>query len=183
MVHKVSHQVADGVLVAQACGDDTAAFELLVRRYFGRVYRIALRIGGDADAPDIAQDVFVTAWRRLPEIRTEQAFAAWLYRIATTRAINAVRARPPESGIDQTFLPPSAAPGPQQHALATDLRAALTRELSHLPAGQRDCWMLRELEGMSYSEIADITRTSPDAVRGRIHRARTRLAAELTPWR
>lgn len=184
---RVRQPADDGVLVARARGGDTAAFEALVRRYARPVYQIALRIGGDNDAADIAQDAFVTAWRRLHEIHAGQAFAAWLHRITTTRALNTVRARRPHTPIDTSsdhpLLPPTPAPGPEQHALAQDLHTALTRELHRLPASQRACWILKELEGMSYNQIADITHTSPDAVRGRIHRARTRLAAELTPWR
>lgn len=183
------HQASDDVLVARARGGDTAAFEALVRRYSGRVYRIALRIGGESDAADVAQDAFITAWRHLHQIRAEQAFAAWLYRIVTTRALNTVRAHPPETGAGngltdrRMLLTEPAGPGPEQHALATGLHAALTQKLRRLPPSQRACWMLKELEGMSYNQIADLTHTSPDAVRGRIHRARTRLAAELTPWR
>src|SRR5437764_980071 len=94
----MGHPAADGGLVTRARGGDTTAFESLVCRYAGRVYSIALRIGGDSDAADIAQEAFITAWRHLHEIRAEQAFAAWLYRIVTTRALNTVRARPPETG-------------------------------------------------------------------------------------
>jgi RNA polymerase sigma-70 factor, ECF subfamily len=180
----VIDQADDHSLVARARGGDTAAFERLVRRYSGPVYRIALRVLGDTEeAADAAQEAFITAWRRIGEIRAEQAFAAWLYRIVTTRAVSAARARRHETALDEAALPSSCAGDPEPHALAADLRAALARALGMLTAEQRACWVLRELEGLSYDEIADITRASPGAVRGRIHRARVRLAEELTSWR
>jgi RNA polymerase sigma-70 factor (ECF subfamily) len=140
-------------------------------------------LGETGAADDAAQEAFITAWRRIGEIRAEQAFAAWMYRIVTTRAINTARSHKREAGLDEALLPPWRAGDPEQHALAGDLRAALTRALGTLTARQRACWVLRELEGLSYDEIADITRASPDAVRGRIHRARVRLAQELISWR
>ncbi|WP_433324509.1 RNA polymerase sigma factor [Spirillospora sp. CA-294931] len=178
----------DGVLVARARTGDTAAFERLVRRYSGPVYRIALRVLNDADAAqDVAQEAFVAAWRRLDEIRAGQAFAAWLYRIATTRALSAARRRGTAGQPDPVEEPDTGAPArtgdPVQHVLAEDLRGALWRALARLTPEQRACWVLRELEELSYDEIAEITRSGPDAVRGRIHRARTRLAEELSAWR
>src|ERR1035437_9569842 len=163
---------------------DTTAFEQLMRRYSGPVYRIALRVLGETGAAeDAAQEAFIPAWRRLGEIRAEQAFAAWMYRIVTTRAINTARSHRHDVSIDDALLPPSRAGDPQQHALAAGLCAALAGALGMLTPQQRACWVLRELEGLSYDEIADITRASPDAVRGRILRARARLAEELTAWR
>jgi RNA polymerase sigma-70 factor (ECF subfamily) len=180
----VINQADDHSLVARARGGDTAAFEQLVHRHSGPVYRIALRVLGDTEAAaDAAQEAFISAWRRIGEIRAEQAFAAWMYRIVTTRAINATRARRYETRLSDALLPPSRAGDPEQHALAADLRAALARALGMLTVQQRACWVLRELEGLTYDEIADITQASRGAVRGRIHRARVRLAEELSPWR
>jgi RNA polymerase sigma-70 factor, ECF subfamily len=180
----VTPQADDHTLIARARGGDTAAFEHLVRRYSGPVYRIALRVLGETwAADDVAQEAFITAWRRIGEIRAEQAFAAWIYRIVTTRAINTARSHRHEAGLNEAFLPPSRAVSPEQHALAVGLRAALTRALGTLTPQQRACWVLKELEGLSYDEIAGITRASRAAVRGRIYRARVRLAEELTSWR
>ena len=173
----------DASLVARAREQDTAAFETLVRRYSGPAYRIALRIAGPADASDAAQEAFIAAWRRIHEIRAGQAFAAWLYRIVTTRALNMARAHGPQGSIDEDLLPAARSGDPEEQALADGLRTALTRALSMLTPEQRACWVLREVEGFSYDEIADITQASPDAVRGRIHRARGRLAEELMAWR
>jgi RNA polymerase sigma-70 factor, ECF subfamily len=180
----VTLQADDHSLVARARGGDTAAFEHLVRRYSGPVYRIALRVVGTTGAADdVAQEAFITAWHRIGDIRAEQAFAAWMYRIVTTRAINTARSHRHEAGLDEALLPPSRVGDPEQQALAAGLHAAVARALGMLTPQQRACWVLRELEGLSYDEIAGITRASPGAVRGRIHRARVRLAEELTSWR
>lgn len=174
----------DATLVVRAREGDTSAFEALVRRYQDPVFRIAARILTDpADAADAAQEAFITAWRRLHDISAEQAFAAWLYRITVTRALSAARARRPHVPLDETTAVPDRSPGPGQHAQADRLRAALRSALTRLTPAQRACWILREMEGMSYEEVATILRTTPGAVRGRLHRARTQLAEELRSWR
>jgi RNA polymerase sigma-70 factor, ECF subfamily len=171
-------------LVARARRGDTWAFEQLVRRYGSRVYRIALRILGDRTAADdAAQEAFITAWRRIGEIRAETAFRSWLLRITTTRAVDALRGRRLDIPISDDIWSPGGPPDPEAATVAAGLRAALARALDTLTPQQRACWVLKEAEGMSYDEIAGITRTTPDAVRGRIHRARVRLAKELAPWR
>jgi RNA polymerase sigma-70 factor, ECF subfamily len=174
----------DRDLVARARRGDTGAFEQLVRRYGSRVYRIALRILGDrAAADDAAQEAFITAWRHISEIRAEAAFRSWLLRITTSRAVDAARDRRHDIPIGDDIWSPAGPPDPEAAAVAAGLRAALTRALDTLTPRQRACWVLKEAEGMSYDEIAGIARTTPDAVRGRIHRARARLAKELAPWR
>ncbi len=177
----------DATLVVRAREGDVTAFETLVRRYRVTVYRIAARILTDPPAAaDTAQEAFITAWRRLHEIKAEQAFAAWLYRITVTRALSAMRSRAvrPLVPLDEETTPAlDRAPGPEERALADGLAAALRRALNHLTPEQRACWVLREMEGMSYEEVASILHTTPGAVRGRLHRARPLLAQELRPWR
>ncbi|MDA0562905.1 sigma-70 family RNA polymerase sigma factor [Streptomonospora sp. S1-112] len=173
----------DSALVTRAQDGDPDAFEVLVRRHQDTVYRIALRVLGDeGDAADAAQEALVAAWHRLPDLADPVSFRAWLYRIAGRRALNLARARTPEAPADNVEAAATPA-GPEQHTVAGDLRHALARALAGLPPGQRTCWVLRELEGMGYEEIADVVGAGPDAVRGRIHRARARLVEELAPWR
>jgi len=174
----------DATLVVRAREGDVTAFEALVRRYRVPVYRIAVRILTDpGSAADTAQETFITAWGRLHEIKAEQAFAAWLYRITVTRALSAVRAPRPQVSLDETAGAADRSPGPEERALADGLTAALKCALNHLTPAQRACWILREMEGMSYEEVATILHTTPGAVRGRLHRARPQLAEELKPWR
>ncbi|QBI52712.1 RNA polymerase sigma factor [Streptomonospora litoralis] len=173
----------DSVLAARAQDGDPDAFEFLVRRHQDTVYRIALRVLGDeADAADTAQEALIAAWHRLPDLADVERFGSWLYRIASRRALNLARDRAPEAPTDSVDeAGPS--PTPEQYSLAGGLRDALAEALTGLPPPQRICWVLRELEGMGYAEIAEIVDTTPNAVRGRIHRARTQLVEVLKPWR
>ena len=174
----------DATLVVRAREGDVTAFEDLVRRYRVPVYRIAVRILNDpCSAADTAQEAFVTAWRRLPEVKAEQAFAAWLYRIAVTRAVSTLRTVRPYVPLDETAAARDRFPGPEEHALADGLATALRCALNRLTPEQRACWILRETEGLSYEEVATVLHTTPGAVRGRLHRARPQLAKELKPWR
>jgi RNA polymerase sigma-70 factor (ECF subfamily) len=174
----------DATLVVRAREGDVTAFETLVRRYRAPVYRIAVRILPDTcSAADTAQEAFVTAWRRLYEVKAEQAFAAWLYRITVTRALSTLRTVRPHVPLDELAAASDRFPGPEDHALANGLAAALRCALNHLTPEQRACWILREMEGLSYEEVATVLHTTPGAVRGRLHRARPQLAEELKPWR
>ncbi|MBR8742229.1 RNA polymerase sigma factor [Nocardiopsis sp. MG754419] len=175
----------ESLLVERAQDGDEHAFERLVRLHQDSVYRIALRTLGDAaEARDTAQEALITAWRRLPDLRDPQTFRAWLYRIVGRLALNAVRARRPEAPDapeEDKYEERSA--GPADRALATDLHQALVKALAGLPPPQRICWVLKEMEGLGYEEIAEIVDTTPTAVRGRIHRARTHLVEALESWR
>lgn len=174
----------DATLVVRAREGDVAAFETLVRRYQMPVYRLAMRILSDTcHAADTAQEAFVTAWRRLHEVKAEQAFAAWLYRITVTRALSTLRAVRPCVPLDELAAASDQFPGPEEHALADGLANALRSALNHLTPEQRACWILREMEGLTYEEVAAVLHTTPGAVRGRLHRARPQLAEELKPWR
>jgi RNA polymerase sigma-70 factor (ECF subfamily) len=174
----------DATLVVRAREGDVTAFEVLVRRYQVPVYRIAVRILPDTgSAADTAQEAFVTAWRRLYEVRAEQAFAAWLYRIAVSRALSTLRTVRQCVPLDELADASDRFPGPEEHALADGLTTALKCALNRLTPQQRACWILREMEGMSYEEVATVLHTTPGAVRGRLHRARPQLAEELKPWR
>lgn len=183
----------DDVLVVRAQEGDPRAFETLLRRHERVAFATALRIvGRRGDAEDATQDAFVTAWRQLPEFRADSAFSTWLYRIVTTRALNQIRSRSRHDdrreGGDVGDLvgrtgPVASGVSPESHAQAGALVSALHRALSDLPEQQRWCWVLREIEGCSYEEVADLTGSSVTAVRGRLHRARIAVAAAMAEWR
>ncbi len=181
----------DATLVVRAREGDLAAFEALVRRYQRRIYQLALRMTANSgDAEDIAQEVFLTAWRRLPEIREDAAFSGWLYRTATNRCLNLLRKRRPVTVLEEDTMGTVVQPGvstaiedPQCAAQTTRQLAALTAALMELTPEQRAVWLLREAHGRSYEEIAELVEATPQAVRGRLSRARAQLAELMQSWR
>lgn len=180
----------EATLVARARDRDVGAFEMLVRRYERRIYRLCLRMlgGTNAEAEDVTQEVFLTAWRRLPDIEQDAAFGAWLYRTATNRCLNLLRRRRPTTEFDEQTTPATAGPSmadgdPARATLNAQAMEALTSALAQLPPQQRACWLLREVHQRSYEEIAQLLGTTSGAVRGRIARARVELAEVLAPWR
>jgi RNA polymerase sigma-70 factor (ECF subfamily) len=181
--------IDDATLVVRAREGDLAAFEALVNRYQRRIYQLALRMTRNpADAEDIVQEVFLTAWRRLPEIQQDAAFSGWLYTSATNRCLNLLRRRRPTAELEEDDSPSDSssvgtpAQDPQGAAQVAAQLAALTEALDQLTPEQRAVWLLREAHGRSYDEIARIIDTTPHAVRGRLSRARTQLAELMSPW-
>jgi RNA polymerase sigma-70 factor (ECF subfamily) len=172
-------------LVIRACDGDVHAFEQLVTCYQAPMYRLAVRMLGRAgDAEDVVQEAFVTAWRRLSELRSGAAFESWLYQITTNRCLNVLRARKPIAELDPETAPGRSECQPEQAAEISGELAALRAALTTLTPAQRACWLLREAHGRSYEEIAVIVgTTSTTAVRGRIARARAQLAEVMRPWR
>jgi RNA polymerase sigma-70 factor (ECF subfamily) len=181
----VPEDLDDATLVARARDGDVLSFEALVRRRQASMYGLAVRMLADhAEAQDVVQEVFLAAWRRLPEIRIDAAFPTWLYRATTNRCLNRLRNRNRTRRLDDhEMLEAVRSDQPdrvtEMHIQARDLVLAL----DHLTPEQRACWLLRELHGLSYEDIADIVRATVPAVRGRIARARAQLAEEMKPWR
>ncbi len=175
----------DLTMVVRAREGDVGAFEQLVGRYQTPMFRLATRmLASRGDAEDVVQEVFLTAWRRLPEIRVDAAFAGWLYRATTNRCLNVLRARRPRAEVDLDVTESTWAQGqPERAAETAEQIAALTTALQGLTPEQRAAWLLREVHGRSYAEIADILGTSVTAVRGRIARSRAELAEAMQPWR
>ncbi len=177
---------SDALLAVRAGEGDEGAFEVLVRRHSATLLSLATRLlGSRADAEDAVQEAFVSAWRRLPEFRGDAAFSTWMYRIVTNRCLNVLRARRPTQ--DLAAIPEPAAPehaaSPVRAAEGTAAVEALTVALTGLTPEQRACWVLRELHGLSYSEIAEVVRISEQSVRGRIFRARRYLTEAMGAWR
>lgn len=178
-------ELDDATLAVRAREGDVGAFEELVTRYQAPVYRLALRmLGNTAEAEDVTQDSFLAAWRGLAGLRAEGAFGGWLYRLTVNRCLNLLRARRPVTELDSASLR-STRPEEQPEAMAEAgaRAAALGEALQRLTPDQRACWVLRELHGCSYEEIAGIVGASTGAVRGRIARSRATLAEVMRPWR
>ncbi|MFP5071526.1 RNA polymerase sigma factor [Pseudonocardia nantongensis] len=175
-------------LVARAQDGDVRAFEELARRHQEALFRVAVRVLGQrADAEDALQEALIDAWRRIGTFRGDSAFSTWMYRIVTHRCTALLRRRRRTVPLPEDDAPGAellAGAGSPERAAEMDAELrALSRAVAGLPDDQRTCWVLRELEGLGYAEIAQITRASETAVRGRIHRARTSLTGRMRAWR
>ena len=175
-------ELDEATLVVRAQEGDVRAFEALARRHQAALYRLAVRVMGEpTEAEDALQEALLDAWRRIGRFRGESAFSTWMYRVVTNRCLGMLRRRRPVpvDRVDEAPAPDS----PERSAEVDAGMAALGRALQGLRDELRVCWVLRELEGLGYAEIAEITGASEDAVRGRIHRARLQLAEVMRPWR
>jgi RNA polymerase sigma-70 factor (ECF subfamily) len=175
----------DATLVSRARDGDVHSYEQLVMRYQAPMYRLAHRmLANRGDAEDVVQEVFLTAWRRLPQLREDAAFVGWLYRTTTNRCLNVIRARRPQEELDpEATASPRGEGQPERAAQVGEQVTALHSALQGLTPQQRACWLLREVHGRSYEEIGRIVGAGTAAVRGRIARARAQLAEVMMPWR
>ncbi|MEV6318832.1 sigma-70 family RNA polymerase sigma factor [Streptomyces sp. NPDC051776] len=176
----------DWLLSVRAGEGDDDAFAVLVRRHTPALLALAIHLLGNlADAEDAVQDAFIRAWRRLPEFRGDAQFRTWMYRIVTNRCLNTLRRRTPTVSLENAPEPTTrdAHASPERAAETDAAAAALARALGTLPVDQRACWVLRELHGLHYEEIAQVMGTSEQSVRGRLFRARRSLTKEMTSWR
>lgn len=178
--------LGDDLLVARAAEGDEEAFELLVRRHSADLLRLSQRLLGDhEEAQDAVQEALVSAWRRLPEFRRTAAFSTWMYRIVTNRCLNVLRSRRRAQPLDaaRELAAPDHLASPARAAESAAAARALGRALAGLTPEQRACWVLRELHGLSYDEIAAAVGIGEPAVRGRIFRARRELTEVMAGWR
>ena len=173
----------DGCLVERAQRGSTEAFEVLVRRYRDRVYRVAFRLVGDRyTAEEIAQDALVSAWRALPDFRRDAAFATWLHSIVLNRARNQLTRTHP-TGPLPAELPTAPTQQPADVVQSSCRDDALHAAIRALPFDLRAPLVLRQFEGWSYEQAAEILGVSVSTVRGRIARARLALLKSMRDWR
>ena len=174
--------MTDQELAARARDGDQDAFEQLVRDNEKRIYTLALRMTGSReDALDLAQDAFFQAWKALPTFQGESSFATWLYRLTSNAAIDYLRRQKKQRGdmsLDDEELGLDAVdtgPGPQDAAERTEVRSVVAAGLQELSEGHRQVLVLREIQGLSYEEIADVLEVDLGTVKSRISRARSAL--------
>jgi RNA polymerase sigma-70 factor (ECF subfamily) len=169
----------DAPLVARAQKGDRWAFEQLVERHRAMVYRVAARIVGPGDAEDVSQDTFLRAFHRLDQYRGTAPFRTWLLQITQNTALNAlawVRRRPTEPSPDAGEAPDR---DPLRQPVTTlerrEREERLDLKLRALRPEYRSLLVLRDLEGLSYNEIAEVLAMPLGSVKGRLHRARSEL--------
>ena len=184
----VHDETSDGELVTAFQGGDEQAFVVIVNRYKHRLTRLALAVvHNEEDALDIVQDAFIKVYHGLPQFRQTSALYTWLYRVVMNRAIDVVRhkQRTLMEPVDEppAELPdPSDANRPDREALRVELRTHIFAAIDTLPRKHREVVLLREVEGLSYKEIADSLGCSEGTVMSRLFYARERLRQELEPY-
>jgi RNA polymerase sigma-70 factor (ECF subfamily) len=169
-------------LVDRARDGDAAAFERLYRDHVGRVHAICLRMCADpARAEEYSQDAFVQAWQKLPSFRGDGGFSSWLYRLTVNVVLQGVRADSRRRwhlvGDDTSQFGASRAEAPA--GLARDL----DRAIAELPPGARTAFVLHDVEGYEYTEIAEMTGKAVGTMKAQAHRARKLLCEKLASWR
>lgn len=174
----------DHRLVERSRAGEVAAFEELVKRHQGRAYAIAYRLlGNREDAQEVAQEAFARAYFRLGEFRGTAQFRTWLYRILVNLATDVLRRRKPEGFRDDGVLQSATArENPEKHLDQQELRQGITKAIADLPTDLKTVIVLRELEGLSYSEIARVIRRPVGTVMSRLFHARRRLQQRLASF-
>ncbi len=183
---------SDLELVRRVQRGERGAFDLLVLRYQHKVVKLVARLLRDpAEAEDVAQEAFVKAYRALASFRGDSAFYTWLYRIAVNTARNAMASRqrrPLDYEADLSETEQSAVASrmshsdtPEASALSDEIHATVNRAVAELPEDLRTAIILREIEGLSYEEIAAAMDCPVGTVRSRIFRAREAIDRDLKP--
>lgn len=172
---------ADAILAERAADGDQLAFGVLVRRHAPFLVAFATRlVGSRADADDCVQEALITAWRRLPELADPTKVRAWMTTIVSRKATDRLRAR---RTLDPLVDEHPSDDDPERSAVTALQMRALSRVLDDLPDELRVVWVLREVSGASYEEIARTTGEPVATVRGRLARARRTVMERMQEWR
>ena len=188
----VSEAKVDQLLVERVQKGDKRAFDLLIQKYQHRIVSLVTRYVSDhAEAQDVAQEAFIKAYRAIGRFRGDSAFYTWLYRIAINTAKNWIVAknrRPPAHDIDAVDAEQYGMSGrlketstPENELLREEIERTVYDTIAELPEDLRTAIMLREMDGMSYEEIATTMECPIGTVRSRIFRAREAIDEKLKP--
>jgi RNA polymerase sigma-70 factor (ECF subfamily) len=189
--------VTDEDLVARARTKDFAAFEELVDRYEDKIFRLAFRfVRNETEAKEIVQDTFLLVWRKLDTFKGDSQFGSWLYRVATNTALMRLRAQRRHPEISTEELPvdyldnygqlPAAgenwAKRPDDELQSDELRRRIQKAVDELPEIYRTVFLIRDVEGLSTEETAEVLEISIPTVKTRLHRARLALRDAITRY-
>ena len=183
---------ADLALIKRVQQGDRSAFDLLVIKYQHKILKLIMRYVRDpSEAMDVTQEAFIKAYRAAPSFRGDSAFYTWLYRIAINTAKNylvAAGRRPNYYGLDlqdpeqyEVFAKLKDVDTPEGLTLAEEIRHTVNKAIQGLPEDLRTAILLREIEGMSYEEIAHTMECPVGTVRSRIFRAREAIDKRISP--
>lgn len=188
----MGEQLTDQALIERVQNGDKQAFNFLVIKYQNKVCNLISRyVNNSGDVPDVAQEAFIKAYRALPGFRGESAFYTWLYRIAVNTAKNYLVAqgrRPPASDIDADEAENYENGGalkeisnPENLLLSEQLKQVVFATINSLPDDLKTAITLREIDGLSYEEIAQVMDCPVGTVRSRIFRAREAVDKSVRP--
>ena len=180
-----STTLSDEEIVSRILGGDTPLFEVLMRRHNERVYRAARGILRDErEAEDVMQEAYVNAYTHLAQFDGRARFATWLTKIAVYEALARAKRRGryqplDEGGPLETSMPTASSPDPEHQAFGRELGRLIESAVDHLGDGYREVFMLRQVEGLSTGETAEVLGISEDVVKTRLSRARHAIKQEL----
>ncbi len=188
----MSNKAADQLLVERVKSGDKKAYDLLVLKYQHKIIKLIMRYVRDpSEAQDVAQEAFVKAYRALPKFRGDSAFYTWLYRISINTAKNyivAMNRRPLDYNLDlqdpdqyEVNAKLKDEDSPEALLMREELKQTIETTLASLPEDLRTAIMLREVDGMSYEEIAQAMECPVGTVRSRIFRAREAIDHDMQP--
>jgi len=181
--------LSDEDVVRRVRQGETALFEVLMRRYNQRIYRVVRAIlKDDAETEDVMQQAYFNAYRHLVQFAGQARFSTWLTKIAVYEALHRARKEPPPASLDEaasegtTIMDTlrSNAPDPEQALLANETAGLLEAAVTALPETFRHVFMLRDVEGLSTLETAECLGLNEDTVRTRLHRARRQMRRHLS---
>jgi RNA polymerase sigma-70 factor (ECF subfamily) len=187
----------DEELVARARAKDFGAFEELVDRYDDKIYRLAFRfVRNETEAKEIVQDTFLSVWRKLDTFKGDSQFGSWLYRVAANAALMRLRAqrRHPEVSTEELpidyldnygHLPNTAenwAKRPDDELQSDELRRRIQKAVDGLPEIYRTVFLVRDVDGLSTEETAEVLQISVPTVKTRLHRARLALRDAISQY-
>ena len=188
----ISERAADLALIKRVQQGDRSAFDVLVIKYQARILKLIMRyVREPADAMDVAQEAFIKAYRAAPSFRGDSAFYTWLYRITINTAKNhlvAAARRPLQYDLNtdnpeqfENFAKLRDIDTPEGLTLSEEIRQTVNKAIADLPEDLRTAIILREIEGMSYEEIAQTMECPVGTVRSRIFRARESIDKRVGP--
>ena len=165
-------------IIARARRGDADAFEQLVAAYRNQVFRLALRMcGNEADADEVAQEAFLSAWKGLPNFRGESRFSTWLYQLTTHAAIDLMRREKRQAAAEDIDEITTAddGPSPQQQVERAETQREIRSALMQLPEEYRQVLLLRFMQELSYEEIGRALKLPVGTVKSRLNRAKAQL--------
>lgn len=179
-----SAAMTDEEVVSRVLAGDTPLYEVLMRRHNERIYRAARAIlRDDGEAEDVMQEAYVNAYAHLAQFDGRAKFSTWLTKIAIyealLRAKRLARYEPLDDRAEDTLMPTTPSPDPERQAFGGELRTLIESAIDTLGDGYREVFMLRQVEGLSTAETADVLGVSEDVVKTRLTRARHAMQQDL----